>query len=402
MKLLAFLLLAISPLFATTRSVTSFGAVGNGVTNNNTALTNAYAACAPGDTTTFPTGTFLITAVLTWPNGCTISSSAGAILKGSFQPLMKGVFDNAQNLTMTGMTFDGGGIDFPGSSTVHSGNNIQIIGNTFQNIVRTPSLSFGLTVGILAGIGIDNSLISGNIFNNIYDAGHVPPASGWSEVAAAIWIYDSDSTTVTGNVFTNTAQPLHYTANENGHSTFILTNNTAAMISRYGFEIQGNFSLNTVTVTGNYIGPYMGLNPFQGGINGQAGISLALGGTNHHITNNSVQGPNAVNPAPKQSDAFEVEGGCGLLVQSNVGGHFQTAQLSGFNNSCAWSSINNTWCDMIDTSGQNIVFIETNGTQPTTNTGNVYKPSCSDVTFPPPFSIPPTVSLVVGGKVIMR
>lgn len=412
-KILAILLMCV-PLLATTRSVTSFGAVGDGVTNNNTAIGNALAACANGDTTTFPNGTFLITAARVIPNGCTVSSSAGGILKGSFQPLLQGPGDDCHNITLSGMTLDGGGILFPipSGSSAHACQTINILNNTFQNIVRTPSLPPGAqTDGIYAPYGIDNSLISGNTFTNIYDASHLPTDPGqypgWSEVCAGIWLYDVDNTTVTANTFTSTCQALHYTSRELGHVGLYLTNNTMHLTSRYGLEIQGEFAINTVQVEGNY---YDTPAPR---VNGQTAISLAIGGAGHTLINNSLQGPNQVNVGTmQQSAAMEVEGCynpnaitpfCGFpLVQGNVAGHFDTAQLSGWNINSGWRSINNTWCDIITA----VIAIETNGSQPAVNTGNVNTASCSGVTFPPPYNPTPppppppatTTTFTMGGK----
>lgn len=421
-KLLATLLLVASSSWATTRSVTTYGAVGDGTTNNNTALTNAFAACASGDTTTFPVGTFLITATQLIPNGCTVTSSAGAILKGTFQPLLWTVANNAANVTLSGMTLDGGGIIIRAGSSATAAQNILITGNTFQNIVRTPNEPpDNLTVGVYAPHGMDNSTISSNTFLKIYDANAILPYDpnnipaspsdypAVSEVCAAIWVYDSDTITITANNFgqsTNyangTCQALHYTSRELGHSGLTLTYNNNWYSSRHGYEIQGDFRYDNVIVDHNYYAlPAVH-------VNGQMGISLAIGGSNHQITNNSMQGPNQVNPSPHQSASFEVEGcynltSCVLLVQGNTSGHWDTAQLSGWNSGgSGWSTINNTWCDITTA----VVAIEMNGSSPTTNTGNTNTSSCSGVTFPPPYtptpSAPPLGPSTITGRQIIH
>jgi hypothetical protein len=128
-----------------------------------------------------------------------------------------------------------------------------------------------------------------------------------------------------------------------------------------------------VVLSGNYI------DTPQPGINGQAGISLAVGGTGHQITNNTLLGPNQGNPS-NQSDAIEAMGS-GFVIQGNVAGHWEEAQLIGYSDS-TWTTSGNNWCDMSDPAGRSIIYLEAGGLNPGVNTGNVYSSSCGGATSP--------------------
>lgn len=70
------------------RNVKFYGAVGNGVANDTTAIQNAINACAPGETILFPPGTYLISAALSIKSGVSLRGSsigtdAGTIIKAT-------------------------------------------------------------------------------------------------------------------------------------------------------------------------------------------------------------------------------------------------------------------------------------------------------------------------------
>ncbi len=67
---------------ATTCSVKSYGATGNGTTKDTTAIQNAINACAGGGTVDFPSGTYL-TAPLFLPSNLTLDIESGATILGS-------------------------------------------------------------------------------------------------------------------------------------------------------------------------------------------------------------------------------------------------------------------------------------------------------------------------------
>src|SRR5437879_13072220 len=88
--------LGLSMAQASVRDVTSIGAMGNGTTDDTTAINNAIAALVPGDTLLFPCGTYLTTSqplvsvsnVTIDGSGCapiydTGSGTAGVLVIGS-------------------------------------------------------------------------------------------------------------------------------------------------------------------------------------------------------------------------------------------------------------------------------------------------------------------------------
>lgn len=330
-------------------------------------------ATGVGDTVAFPVGTYQINSIVTFLSSRNYQASPGCVLNGAGY-LVQLEYNNAHDVTVNGFTFNGGGLLSNGSDATHPANNLKITNNGFQNIIQAGNYAAD---AIHSWTGTRNSLIQGNTFKNIYDAGHV---NGWSEVCGAIWLFDPTTTTIDSNTFTSTCQPIHETLRQNSAGGLKVTNNTMHLTARYNVEIQGPWSANDVIVSGNYI------DTPQPGINGQAGISVAIGGTGHQILNNSLQGPNQGKPS-NQSDAIEAMG-TGFLIQSNIAGHWGQAQLIGYSDA-TWQTKNNTWCDMTYPAPLNIIQLDTGGQNPAVNINNPYTASCAGVTFPPPATTPP-------------
>lgn len=360
--------------FGATIDLKTAGAAGDGITDDSNAIQNAINTSQTGDTIQCYAGTYKLTKSITFKSSRTYQGLAGCILTGAIGgPLVQLEYDNAHDLKIDGFTFQGGGLMSNGSSTAHAANNLTISNNHFQNIILAGNYNAD---GIHAWVGTTNTTIAGNTFSNIYNSAAV---NGWSEVCGAIWLFDSATTTVTGNTFSNTCQAMHFTARQNS-SGLTITNNTIHMSARYNIEIQGTSNVNDVVVSGNYI------DTPQPGINGQAGISLAVGGTGHQIKNNALLGPNQGNPS-NQSDAIEAMG-TGFVIQGNIAGHWGEAQLIGWSDN-TWSTIGNTWCDMTDPAGRSIIYLEEGGFNPGVNTGNSYTSSCSGIAIPPPPGMSP-------------
>ena len=333
LKILATVLLFSLLSFGATIDLKTAGANGDGTTDDATAIQNAINSSQVGDTIQCPAGTYKLTKIITFTSSRTYQGLPGCVLTGAIGgPLVQMEYDNAHDLKIDGFTFQGGGLLSNGSSTAHAADNLTISNNYFQNIILAGNYNAD---AIHAWVGTTNSLIVGNTFSNIYDAAQV---NGWSEVCGAIWLIDSATTTVTGNTFNGTCQGMHFTARQDSHDLTI-TNNTIHGSARYNIEIQGPFNVNNVTLSGNYI------DTPQPGINGQAGISLAVGGTGHQILNNTLLGPNQGNPS-NQSDAIEAMG-AGFVIQGNFAGHWEEAQLIGWSDA-TWTTSGNTWCDMTD------------------------------------------------------
>lgn len=325
-------------------------------------------ASAVGDTIACPAGTYTITVALTFLSGRTYQASPGCILTGALNGPLVQLDSTSSNFKIDGFTFNGGGLTFPGG--VVGGT---ITNNYFQNIVIAVPTNTYPTNGITAQSGF-SGLISGNHFQNIYDAAHI---AGWSDVVGAIWLWNPSNTQITNNVFDQIGQAIHVTVTSPYTaplSNLTISGNVITRNARYNIEVQGT-ALNNITVSSNNISSLLP------NINGQAGISMAVGGTGSKIINNSLQGPSLINATPHQSDAIEAEGS-GFLIQGNVAGNFGVAQEVLWTDA-TWKSQNNTWCNMTYyPSPQNILYLDTNGQNPAVSTGNTYSSSCAGVVFP--------------------
>jgi hypothetical protein len=356
---------------ASTINLKVAGARGDGSTDDTAAIQSAIAGSGAGDTIQCPAGVYKVTKALTFLSSRNYQGALGCVLTGNIgSQLVQLKYDNAHDVVINGWTFSGGGILSNGSSGAHPANNITISNNTFQNITLAGSFN---SDAIHAWVGITNSTIQGNTFTNIYNAANI---HDWSDVCGAIWLFNSSSTTITQNTFSQVCQAVHVTANHDGGHDITVTLNTIHDSARYGIEIQGASGINNVTVNGNYY------DTPEARINGQTGISLAVSGTGHQILNNSLQGPNLGNSL-NQSAAIEAMGS-GFVVQGNVAGHWGEAQLVGYSDS-SWSTVSNTWCDISGAAlPANIIRLETGGQNPAVATSNIAIVSCAGVTFPPP------------------
>ena len=342
-------------------------AVINVVGTDTAAIHQAITASAPGDTVNFPAGTYLLPVFIAGLPNRIYQGQPGAILKGS---LGGPLFQAASDSTIDGFIFDGGGVAFAALSA-----NVSVTHNRFQNIITANSYSMD---GINAMTGLTNSTIAFNSFANIYQAGHV---AGWSEVCGAIWVINPSTVAITDNIFDQTCQAIHVTANVNTSGLSVLRNTITAS-ARHSIEIQGNFAITNVLVNQNSISQEIP------GINGQMGISVAVGGTGHQILNNTLAGPNQGHPNTWQSAAIEAMG-TGFLIQGNIAGHWQSAQLIGWSDN-TWITKGNSWCDMTDPNGNSIIYLEDHGQAPGTNVGNTVTAACQ-IPFPPVTPTPPIV-----------
>ena len=98
---------------ATWNAKTSWGATGNGTSNDGPAIQTGVAKIAAGDTVYFPSWTYLINNAVTFSVGAVITCQAGAVLQGPNTGT--DVFNIVSNTTVggsatTGCTFSGGGI----------------------------------------------------------------------------------------------------------------------------------------------------------------------------------------------------------------------------------------------------------------------------------------------------
>src|ERR1051326_2951276 len=99
---LAFVSVACAPAGAAIINVQNFGAIGNGTTNDTSAIQNAIAALLRGDTLLFPCGTYVTSSQITiaGPSNITIDGSSCATIKntaGSYIGFMIGPTSGVPN-----------------------------------------------------------------------------------------------------------------------------------------------------------------------------------------------------------------------------------------------------------------------------------------------------------------
>lgn len=353
MKLATLAVLAASLCSAATVNICSTAAC-NGTTDDTAAVQAAINGSSSGDAILWATGTTKVTSVITALAGRTYQGTGGGGLTGAFSSWLMQC-TSCTNTTVTGLKFNGGGFLVNTSSS----SNFAFTNNTIQNITTGSDYTMD---GLHVWAGLSGLTVSGNSFTNIYDS-----RSTFSGACGAIWLFDTASAMVTGNTISLTCQAFHYTANQTD-SNLTITNNIIHRSQRYNIEVQGSFSVNNQTITGNYI------DTPEPGINGQAGISSAAGGTGNVLSNNTLWGPNQGAPM-NQSDAFEAMG-AGFVISNNTAGHWGEAQLIG-NSDGTWQTTSNKWCDMnYPTGGPSLIVLEAGGMNPGTNTGNTYTTNC--------------------------
>ena len=145
--------------FATTVNVKDFGAVGDGVTNDNTAIQNAYASLSSGDTLYFPTGTYVVNSTINLTKSSITINGDGEELStlkktsaNSF--FTKQIGSDASSSVIQNLGFDGNGLAI--SSIIIYGNGMSgsftISDSKFWNATG----SFIYLTGV-SGITIENS-----------------------------------------------------------------------------------------------------------------------------------------------------------------------------------------------------------------------------------------------------
>ena len=158
-------------------------------------IQSAINAAAAGDTISFAAGTYNIGQTINLKSNVTYHGDAGATLNMNFNGSMLNV-SNLSNVTIEGLTFQGG-------STRGSG--------------------FG---GIIMGENTTNLTIRDNTFQHI-------------GLDAAVYIYESDDLKVVGNNFVDVHQGVSYINNEPiDHGPVTIASNTFKGVERMAIEVQ--------------------------------------------------------------------------------------------------------------------------------------------------------------------
>ncbi len=258
---------------AATINVTSYGATGNGSTDDTTSINNAINASASGDTVLFPTGTYKITTNITFKSNRNYTGQGNAVLKqataNKFCASTEN--DNGINVLISGLTFQNGGVNFAGSGNVPA-NNVDITHCTFLNITNS---TYPFNEAIYIPIGATGCDFTSNTFNNVMgDTG--------------ILTWDTPSCTFTDNYFTGVNEGMHLNGSNNANIT--IARNTGVNMHRMGIELQGSGYMNLL-VEDNHFSHWV--NPY----NDSFGLSIVQGGAG---TNSVINQYNTLlgRPAP--------------------------------------------------------------------------------------------------------
>jgi uncharacterized repeat protein (TIGR01451 family) len=270
--------LALTSLHAASWNVQSFGAKGDGTTDDSTAIQSAINACSSGDTVLFPAGNYIVSRTLTLRSNCNYTGQNGATLSGYTGTGAGGfsIFQNGDyaggNMTISGLVFNGGGIFFPDTGGTMS--NVHITNCTFQNFLNS-STAFGPSQnGIFSGGGVllSNSTIDYNTFKTFGGPTDMSTAfnDSWK---GAMFIYSMSDLTISNNTFDLIAgNAMSFpTSSTLPHPNLKILNNTFTRIHRMAIEVQ-ILNLSNTIISGNRISlPYV---PYSFGISFAAGGGL--------------------------------------------------------------------------------------------------------------------------------
>ena len=258
-------------------SVLSYGAKGDGVTDDTAAIVRTIALAGPSGVVVFPAATYRVTRTIQIASGQTYQGTDGAILSttGGY-PILSSP-SNATGITIDSLTFNGAGIAFPGYGVA---SRIQVTNCTFQNILpgnaNWPS-HFGIFIG---GAGMTDSQIASNRFNNILDGGR---ADAIDRLAGGIIAYNLNRVSLTGNTFDTVNQAFSLKFEGAGpYYDVLVAANSGNRVHRMGIECQGGNSFNLI-IDGNTFSNF--LNPFWNTF----GLSIVVNrGTGTIVRNNTL------------------------------------------------------------------------------------------------------------------
>jgi hypothetical protein len=265
---------------ANAASVKDFGARGDGNTDDTAAIQNAINATTSG-TLVFPAGTYRVSNTLYVRGNVTYQGQNNPVLTGtSGGTVMQFPQNGANNITVTGLVFDGGQLRTEGNNEVPK--NVHITGNTFRNITVN-SNNWTLAAGIFASNGISQSSIDHNTFQNIMINGSTRPDGTINSIdsfATAIYMYGADSTSIVNNTFDTVGEGVKICFTQNYASNNVnIGYNSFNKIHRMGMELQdanGCGHQNTITPTSNLVIEYNDIHLNNDPYWSSFGISVAM------------------------------------------------------------------------------------------------------------------------------
>jgi hypothetical protein len=189
---------------------------GNGLADDTACLQSAINATPAGGTLIIPAGTYRITSSLTLLPNRTYAAQANPVILG-YQGNGAGGFTLMQinssiaNMTVSGITFDGGGLAFFPDDVIAHG--ITITGNTFRHIQNTNSFADDVVhsgLFLSGSAGFADLTITGNTFrditygNNDYVSTECLGAGCPTDFdGSALWVDLAARYDITDNTFTN-------------------------------------------------------------------------------------------------------------------------------------------------------------------------------------------------------
>lgn len=306
--------------------VRSFGAVGDGSTDDTQAIQNAVNSCGANGTVTFSPGNYLVRAI-TLRGACTYSGAGGSTITLS-QP-NQFIFDISQqsSIRITGLVLNangmGGAIQAQGLGPVQ---NIQIDHNDFRNVGG--AASFPANLAIVSTWGFINSSIQNN---------------GFSNVTGGIWLTAVENVNILNNYFTNVTSgdaiyiapnPVSFPSGDN----LVISGNSGTNLANMGIEIfrpdPTNGSILTAPVVSN--------NSFSNWTTANAfGMSITHGDgaivSGNRLMNANGPGQDAaieiiVNNARVTSNVIAGNFGIGITVQGTAAPTITGNTISGSSN----------------------------------------------------------------------
>ncbi len=261
-------------------SVSTFGAAGDGATDDSDAIARTIAASAQGDTILFPPGTYRLNKRVILSSSRSYSGQSGAVIRSPYNDFAFSTqYNNTRDISITGLVLDGGGLLLDGSDVAAV--SISISGCTFQNILST-SNNWTSHNAIFIPSGLINGVIINNTFRNILEAGKTDPVD---RNGAGIQGWGITMTSIAGNTFDTVNEGISIKFTGAGpYPGVVIARNTGVRVHRMGIEIQGS-NTEGLLVEDNTFSDF--LEPFWN----TYGLSIVPdGGTNTIIRGNVLVG----------------------------------------------------------------------------------------------------------------
>ncbi|MFZ0589441.1 MAG: glycosyl hydrolase family 28-related protein, partial [Bryobacteraceae bacterium] len=216
-----------------------YGAKGDGVTDDTAAIQKAVNS-TPSGTLLFPAGTYKLSNTVTLLSNVTYLGQSGAKLQGNGRFWIMQTALDGQNETISGLTFDDGGLLIQGTVT-----GLTVTGSTFQNLTVDAygEGNWALGTAIFSDTGgLRSSKISGNTFKNLIVNGTPEPYGNIDyEQNGGMNFHGLDATSIDHNTFDHIGADGIYWCMENTYpsSNVYIGYNNFTNVHRMGMEIQG-------------------------------------------------------------------------------------------------------------------------------------------------------------------